>query len=209
VLTADPSLVDDWSVGVVVRRICPPGPAPRAATLGVAVPAATMAALAGPAHDAYGTTTAELLAAATGADAVTIADVRRDDHGELGHHAEPGLARVGTPADDADLIRAVKGARRATGQDDPATPVARVLVLPDNAIVTALGDAGERTAVTLAGDRIVVTPAGQAELIRDRLVALVAHCVAAEPEYSTADFPDSGLDDDGVAALLAALDVTP
>jgi hypothetical protein len=37
-------------------------------------------------------------------------------------------------------------------------------------------------------------------------VALVAHCVAAEPEYSTADFPDAGLDDEGVAVLLATLE---
>lgn len=41
-----------------------------------------------------------------------------------------------------------------------------------------------------------------AERLRDRLVELVARRSASEPAYSAADFPDSGLDDAGLARLL-------
>ncbi|HEY7594754.1 MAG TPA: condensation domain-containing protein [Actinophytocola sp.] len=207
-LTADPSHVDDWTLGRLVRGLCPDGPH-ETAGLGVLVPPETVAALAGPAHEAYATTTTDLVIAATiaatGEPAVAVADTRRAEPSADGR-AEPGLLRVGRVRGDAELIRAVKEAFRAAEDDDPAVPGVRVLPVPDAAEVTAIGDAGPRTLVTLAGPRLIVTGAdGLAEQVRDHLVRLVAHCATAETVYSAADFPDAGLDDVAVAGLLAGL----
>jgi non-ribosomal peptide synthetase component F len=212
-LTADPSEVDDWSLGRIVRTLCPHGTVTGDAP-GVPVPPETVAALAGPAHEAYATTTTDLVAAATlaatGEPAVGVADTRREEPAATGNNAEPGLLRIGSVAGAASLIRAVKHAWRAPEADDPAVPGVRVLSLPDNVFVTEPGHAGERVLVTMAGTRLLVTghaAADLAERVRDQLVRLVKHCVAAEPEYSAADFPDAGLDDAGVTALLAGLDL--
>jgi non-ribosomal peptide synthetase component F/aryl carrier-like protein len=210
-LTADPSQVDDWSLSRLVRRLRPDSPADVDGVPGLLVPAETMAALAGPAHEAYATTTTDLVVAATlaatGAPAVAIADTRREEPAVTGNHAVPGLVRIGPADDAADLIRAVKSASHTPEEDDPTVPGVRVLSLPDNVSVTATGDAGARVLVTLAGARLIVTgDGGLAERVRDQVVRLVEHCVAAEPVYSAADFPDSGLDDAAVAGLLAGLE---
>ncbi|MPZ81613.1 MAG: AMP-binding protein [Actinophytocola sp.] len=217
-LTADPSQVDDWSLGRIVRQLRPAGPAAPAASAadgvpGLLVPPETVAALDGPAHEAYATTTTDLVVAATlaatGEPAVAVADTRREEPAATGGHAVPGLARVGTVAGEVDLIRAVKAALRTPEEDDPAVPGVRVLLPPADIPVTAVGDAGTRLLVTLAGARLIVTGEGGdglAERVRDQLVRLVEHCVAAEPAYSAADFPDAGLDDAAMAGLLASLD---
>jgi hypothetical protein len=218
-LTADPSEVDDWSLGRVVRAVNASFTAPGAlndafTAPGLPVPPETMAALHGPAHEAYATTTTDLLAAAflaaTGGTAVAVADTRREEPADTGNNAVPGLLRTDPVAGDAELIRAVKNALRAPDEDDPAMPGIRVLSLPDNVFVTETGQAGERVLVTLAGARLIVSgaaEAGLAQRVRDHLVRIVEHCTAAEPVYSATDFPDAGLDDAGVAALLAGLDL--
>jgi non-ribosomal peptide synthetase component F len=212
-LTADPSQVDDWSLARAVRRLCPDSSTSDGAALGVPMPVEVMAALAGPAHEAYATATVDLVAAATiaatGALAVAVADTRREEPAETGANARPGLLRVGPATDDTELIQAVKAALRAPEEDDPAAPGVRVLPLPDGASVTATGDAGARVVVTLAGARLLVTgdaEAGLAEKVRDRLTHLVEHCAAADTVYSAADFPDAGLDDATMAGLLAGIE---
>ena len=213
VLTADPSQVDDWSLARLVRELRPATPDGRDGDApGVPVPPETMRALAGPAHEAYATTTTDLVVAATlaatGAPAVAVADTRRAEPSATGP-AEPGLVRVGPAAGETELIQSVKAALHAPDEDDPAVPGVRVLPLPDGVTVTATGDAGSRTLVTLAGAWLIVTGDGAAwlgERVRDHLVRLVAHCAAAEPVYSAADFPDAGLDDDAVAGLLAGFE---
>lgn len=209
-LTADPSEVDDWSLGRLVRRLVADLPAVvEDDVLGLPVPAVTMAALAGPAHEAYATTTLDLVVAATlaatGAPAVAVADTRREE--PSGGHAVPGLVRVDPVADVAELIGAVKTALHTPADDDTAAPGVRVLSLPDNVSVTEVGDAGPRVLVTLAGTRLIVTGDGLAELVLTHLVRLVEHCAATEPVYSAADFPDAGLDDVAMAGLLAGLDL--
>jgi non-ribosomal peptide synthetase component F/aryl carrier-like protein len=210
-LTADPSQVDDWSLSRLVRQLRQDAPPDADDVPGLLVPTETMAALAGPAHEAYATTTTDLIVAATlaatGAPAVAVADTRREEPAGTGNHAVPGLVRIGPADDAADLIRAVKSAMHAPEEDDPTVPGVRVLSLPDNVSVTATGEAGARVLVTMAGARLIVTgDGGLAERVRDQVVRLVEHCVAAEPVYSAADFPDSGLDDAAVAGLLAGLD---
>jgi aryl carrier-like protein len=212
-LSADPSQVDDWSLSRVVKAMNASFSAPGALNEAfIALPVETMDALRGPAHEAYATTTLELVAAAvlaaTGGTAVTVADIRREEPVETGNNAVPGLLRVDPVAGDAELIRAVKTALRNPDADDPAVPGVRVLSLPDNVFVTETGNAGARVVVTLAGARLIVSgDDGLGERVRDHLVRLVEHCAAAEPAYSAADFPDAGLDDAGVAALLAGLDL--
>jgi aryl carrier-like protein len=209
-LTADPSEVDDWSLGRIVSALGPHGTIDTEMP-GLLVPADTLAALSGPAHEAYATTTLELVAAAVlaaaGGTAVAVADTRREEPVETGNNAVPGLLRVDPVTGDAELIRAVKTALRNPDADDPAVPGVRVLSLPDNVVVTETGNAGARVVVTLAGARLIVSgDDGLGERVREHLVRLVEHCAAAEPAYSAADFPDAGLDDAGVAALLAGLD---
>jgi hypothetical protein len=99
---------------------------------------------------------------------------------------------------------------RSPGDDQPSVPGVRVISLPDPVAVTEVGTAGDRVIVTVAGARVLVSGLagpGLAERIADRLAALVEHCVAADPEYSAADFPEADLDDDGMARLLAGLDL--
>jgi non-ribosomal peptide synthetase component F/aryl carrier-like protein len=212
VLTAEPSEVDDWSLARVVRDLCghstmdSEGP-------GVPVPPETMAALAGPAHEAYATTTLDLVVAATlsatGAPAVAVADTRREEPSATGANAQPGLLRAGPAATGPELIQAVKSALHAPEGDDPTAPGVRVLPLADNVRVTAVGDAGTRVLVTLAGARLVVTGDAAPDLpdrIRGELARLVDHCATAETVYSTTDFPDAGLDEATMAGLLADLD---
>ena len=206
-LTAEPSEVDDWSLGRIVRRlVVDMPPVVEDDVPGLSVPAATMAALAGPAHEAYATTTTDLVVAATlaatGAPAVAVADTRREE--PSGGDAVPGLVRV-DPA--AELIGAVKMALHAPEPDDSVAPGVRVLSLPDNVAVTAVGDAGPRVLVTLAGARLIVTGDELGERVLGHLVRLVEHCAATEPVYSAADFPDAGLDDAAMAGLLAGLDL--
>jgi hypothetical protein len=199
-LSFDPSQVDDLSIGVVIDGLpCASGAITDAP--GVLVPQKTMDALAGEAHDAYDTTTTDLVVAATMAAACTTAVAVVET-----------VVRVDPQPDDAGLVRAVKSAMRSAAADDPTVPGVRVIPLPETAAVTEIGTAGDRLIVTLAGSRILVSgaaDAGLGERVRDRLVALVAHCVDADPVYSAADFPAAGLDDAGVAALLAALEVSP
>lgn len=209
-LTADPAHVDDWTLGRIVRDLCPPGTVEDGAP-GEPVPPETMRALAGPAHEAYASTTTDLVVAATlvatGRSAVAVADTRREE--PTGGHAVPGVVRVDPVADVAELVRAVKTALHAPEGDDPAVPGVRVIPLPDNAVVTELGGAAARVVVTLAGARLIVTGDGADGLagqVRDHLVRIVEHCVAAEPAYSAADFPDAGLDDAALAGLLAGLE---
>jgi amino acid adenylation domain-containing protein len=192
-LSFDPSQMDDLSIGMMVESL-PCGPGEIADAPGVLVPQKTMDALAGEAHDAYDTTTTDLVVAATMAAACRTAVAV----------AETGVVRVDPRPDAASLVRAVRAAMRSAHDDDPAVPGVRVIPLPETAAVTEIGTAGDRVIVTLAGSRVLVSgaaDAGLGERVRDRLVALVAHCVDAEPVYSAAD-----LDDAGVAALLAALD---
>lgn len=213
-LTADPSQVDDWSLGRLVRQWCPATASTSDEDVpGLLVPPGTMAALAGPAHEAYATTTTDLVVsavlAATGEPAVAVADTRREEPATTGVRAEPGLVRIGSATGEVGLVRAVKDALREPEADDPAVPGVRVLPLPHNASVTETGACGARVLVTLAGARLIVTgdaEPGLGERVRDHLVRLVEHCVAAEPVYSAADFPDAGLDDAAVAGLLADLE---
>jgi non-ribosomal peptide synthetase component F len=212
VLTADPSQVDDWSVARTVRGLCTHSTMDDDA-LGLLVPRETMAALAGPTHEAYATTTLDLVVAATlaatGAEAVAVADTRREEPSATGANAEPGLLRAGPATTDAELIQAVKSALHSPAEDDPAAPGVRVLSLPAGARVTAVGDAGARVLVTLAGARLIVTGDAAPDLperIRGELTRLVDHCATAETVYSTTDFPDAGLDEATMAGLLAVLD---
>jgi hypothetical protein len=172
-----------------------------------------MAALAGPAHEAYATTTLDLVVAATlaatGAEAGAVADTRREEPSATGANAEPGLLRAGPATTDAELVQAVKSALHSPAEDDPAAPGVRVLTLPNGARVTAVGDAGARVLVTLAGARLIVTGDAAPDLperIRGELTRLVDHCATAETVYSTTDFPDAGLDEATMAGLLAVLD---
>jgi hypothetical protein len=208
-LTADPSQVDDWSLARAVRSICPQGTV--GDPPGVLVPQEIMAALAGPAHEAYASTTTDLIVAATfaatGAPAVAVADTRREEPAETGANAVPGVVRVDP---EAELIRAVKAALRGPEDDDPSTLGVRLIPLPDNVFATSIGDAGERPLVTMAGARLIATGTGAgglAERVLAELTRLVRDCLAVEPEYSAADFPDAGLDDSALAGLLAGLDV--
>jgi non-ribosomal peptide synthetase component F/aryl carrier-like protein len=206
VLSADPSQVDDWTLARTVRALRPPSTTDG---VGVLVAPETMAALAGPAHEAYATTTLDLVVAATltatGARAVAVTDTRREEPSETGANAEPGLLR---PAPGRDLIQAVKFALQSPGEDDGTAPAVRVLPLPEGAGVTAVGDAGPRVLVTLAGAHVIVTGEAAPTLaaaVRDELARLVAHCRTATPVYSATDFPDAGLDDAAVVNLLAVL----
>jgi hypothetical protein len=187
-------------------------PAAAAEPPGLLVPQEIMAALAGPAHEAYATTTTDLVVAATlaatGAPAVAVADTRREP--SSGTHAVPGVLRVEPVTGAAELLRAAKEASLVPEPDDPGVLGVRVLSLPDNVFMTDPGEAGERVVVTLAGARLLISGPAEpdlAERVRDHLVRLVEHCAAAEPVYSAADFPDAGLDDAALAGLLAGLDV--
>jgi hypothetical protein len=189
-VTVDPGVADDSLADLVTAS----GPAPDAP--GALLPASTVEALAGEAHEAYATTTLDLVIAAAlrALDATAIA-------------VPAGLLRVTATSDDEDLIRAVKAARRSLAEDDPAVPAVRLIPVPASVAVTDAG-AGDRVIVTVAGAR-VLGPDDLAARVRDRLVELVDHCRATDVGYSAADFPDSGLDEDAVARLLSGLDVSP
>jgi hypothetical protein len=135
---------------------------------------------------------------------------------EIGRPARPALLRLDPlPGDPGELVRAVQAALRAAGKAAPEGPEAvglRVIELPDGAAGTEVGGPAGRPTVTLAADRVVITgpaEAGLAERVRDRLVELVEYCRSAEPVYSELDFPDAGLDDAGVAALLSSMGIGP
>ncbi|MFI9387343.1 amino acid adenylation domain-containing protein [Kutzneria sp. NPDC052558] len=203
----DPTEVDDRSIELVARRLCPPGPAVDAP--GAVIAQSTMAALAGEAHEAYNTTTAELVVAATMAalsvTAVAVADTRPSTVDEIGLHAKPGSVVVEPWRTEAELVRGVKAALRSPGADRSELPGVRVIALPGSVAATEVG-AADRVIVTVAGARVLAADPGLAERVVDQLSALVDHCLTVEPEYTAADFPDAGLDDAAMARVFAGLD---
>jgi amino acid adenylation domain-containing protein len=159
------------------------GPAERAP-----LPAPTVEGLAGAAHRAYGTTSLELLIAAAGR-ALGPATVLVAAAG-----ADPVAVRLAPDGDRPEqLVRGARAALRAAdaGGAEAGLPV---LGLAGGAVVVSASD---RDAAALARD------------VAGALVAIVEHCVAAEPSYTAAEFPDAGLDDAALAKLLAGLGVDP
>lgn len=194
----DPARVDDRSIGLILREMS----------------GATADPVPADAHEAYGTTTLDLVVAATMAaldtTAVTVADTQTSFADEIGQRAKPGVVRVDTLRVNGDLIRDVKAAVRSATGDDPSLAGVRVIPLPDAAVVTEAGTAGSRVIVTFAGSQVLVSGPAEPDLatrIAEALTEIVAHCAAAEPVYSAADFPDTGLDEAGMARLLAGLDL--
>ncbi|TDP95211.1 non-ribosomal peptide synthetase [Labedaea rhizosphaerae] len=185
-VTLDPALVPDDAVGDLISADGAVADAP-----GVLIPPSTVDALVAGAHEAYATTTHDLVVAAA---------VRA-----LGPVAVPGgVVRVASGCDDEDLIRSVKTALRAPAEDDPTLPAVRFLAVPPSVAVTDPG-VSDRLIVMVAGAR-VLGPDDVAARVRDHLVELVDHCLSADTTYHVTDFPDSGLDDAAMARLLSGLD---
>ncbi|WP_027943906.1 non-ribosomal peptide synthetase [Amycolatopsis taiwanensis] len=189
IVTIDPARVDDADIADLVSADGDVADAP-----GVLLPSSTLDALYGEANETYGTAPLDLVVAAV---------MRALDTTALAVGA--GVVRAAASADDAQLIRDVKAALRAPSAEDGSLPGVRMIRLPRSVAVTEVGAAGDRLVITVAGAR-VLGPADVAERVRDRLVDLVTHCLGTEASYAAADFPDSGLDDETIAHLLAGLD---
>jgi hypothetical protein len=126
--------------------------------------------------------------------------------------AAAGKAAQEPPSAAGKAAQEPPSAAGKAAQEPPSAVGLRVLELPDAVAVTDLGASAQRVVVTFAADRVILTGpggAGLAERVRDRLVDLVTHCRGAEPVYSELDFPDAGLDDSGVAALLSSMGIGP
>jgi amino acid adenylation domain-containing protein len=154
-----------------------------------ALAAETVEALGEMAHRAYATTSLELLAAAAARELGPATVLIADDG------AEPVAVRLAAGGDRPEqLVRgakaALRGARRAGAE--PGLPLIR---LAGGAIQVSAP--AERDGAALARD------------LGGALAAVVEHCLRAAPEYTAADFPDAGLDDAGLARLLAGLGVDP
>lgn len=183
------------------------------------IPPDLLAALAGPAHAAYGTVDADLLLAAAVA---AIAD-------ESGHttvaawiaaagRAVPAVVRAADREPDT-IVRAAKAAARSSTDrcaewvavaDDPALaalprPDAAIGVEPSDAATPELDSAA--LVVVRRDDWVTVRGPITADAIVSHLDSLVRHCAHAAPSYAVEDFPQSGLDTGQLARVLANLGV--
>jgi amino acid adenylation domain-containing protein len=182
------------------------------------IPSDVLAALAGPAHAAYGTMDADLLLAAA------IAALADDSaHTGIGAWiAADGLAVpavvVLTGREPDELIRAAKSAARLSTDrraewvalaDDPeldALPRPDIVigVEPDSAAPEVKGSA---LVIECRDGELAVRGPMTADVIASHLDTLVRHCMLTAPSYAAEDFPDAGLDGDQLARVLANLGV--